>query len=208
MNVLKGVADEARRQLVATFAGAGFDKHGRGTRMIRILSEEVFESITIETITHRGDGIAHIGAFVGISHTELQRTIRELKSEPFVKFEDDSYADYLCYLMPANRYITWDVSAFEDIPDRVRNLFECYRAYGEPFVQSHANLEAICQLMKAEKALENLHAMKWPVALQLTGRSQEAREYVEERLAAWENETHLAARQYVQFAHRFLERFG
>ena len=205
VNVPKGLVAAARKRIQDQFATVGFAKHGHGFSLFRDLNSELAGSVILQSINDGGDGVVHICPWVVMTHIELEKRIAELCEEPYHRYDVSSWSTTLGYLLPVKRHTEWHFPDFAAIPATVNDLFEQFMEYGWPFLESHASLEAIYELIiKRNNVGIWPYAYKVPVMLILLDRKDEARHYVEEKLVLWANERYPAADDYRHFAHRLL----
>jgi hypothetical protein len=197
------VGDIARDDLVAL----GLRKRS-GQVYTTELTEDAIGWLGLNSASeHRPIGIVEVNPIVGIRHQPVERMVAELLGSPFHAYQPPTVNRPLGYLLPANKYLSWNVDTNDPVSaEQVGQLVETLRDYGLPFMRDNSSLHAICTLLEERVGFEHQIAFRRPVAWLLAGDRVRARRALDETIGGLGSRDDPAAEQLRQFGRALEDR--
>jgi hypothetical protein len=163
--------------------------------------------LALNTIMGRRDDLVGINPIVGVVSEDIESLMQKLDlraregSVPTISIS-------LGYLMPEKRYLEWlfGPRPVSELEPEVQDLMSAVRAFGMPFIESHASLPLLAADLEALRfTLKESVVYRLPIAYLLLGKSTQARQYAQQQLSALGERADDAANQYRQFARAFFD---
>lgn len=206
MVVRQGLVAEASEAWRTALASVGFRKHS-GDVYTRQVAEGVLGWLGLNRAVNRGDGLLEVNPVVGVRHQELERVVAGLLDERFHGYSPPTVSVHLGYVMPEGRYRPWLVGSDAPVRDVAAGMVAAVVAYGLPFMDERASLEAVVGSMSDDRAgIAEQLAFRRPVGYLLLGEAERARAEVRASLDRLGDRRDLAAQRFRGFASAFEKR--
>jgi len=130
--------------------------------------------------------------------------VAELSEEQFHPYHPPTLLSSIGYLMEQKQYLRWSFTHDSDNPSIVKHMVQSIFGYGIPFMKATADLGSVIEALLHTNHGSLRQSYTLPVALVLSGKSEQARAYVIKYTNALGNDS--AAQDYRKFAGNLLKR--
>jgi hypothetical protein len=183
-------------------AALGFRKRAGAIFTIE-LDEPVIGWLGLNAATeHQSAGDASVNPIVGVRHQTVERIVASLLGERFHPYVGPTVSTPLGYVMPEQRFATWQFGD-DDSRAQADRLLTALEDYGLPFMRDHTGLDSIREAIEQGNA--EFPEYRLPVVLSLLGRDDEAIVIVDARLAELGDADNPFAQDFRAYAERFKE---
>ncbi|MDR1450598.1 MAG: hypothetical protein LBI84_10470 [Propionibacteriaceae bacterium] len=180
----------------------GFKKRA-GLLFTRDIADDVLGWLGLNRASrHTPAGCYEINPVVGIRHQGVERIIAELRKEKFHPYMPPTVSRPLGYLMPDPRYRSWTVSETNS-GQSINSLIEAIEDHAAPFIESHATLAGVCELLDDKMGFDHQLVYRRPVAWLLAGDIPRALRLVATAEEALGGRSDAAALEFRSFAAEF-----
>jgi hypothetical protein len=151
---------------------------------------------------HQSAGQASVNPIVGVRHQTVERIVASLLGERFHPYVGPTVSTPLGYVMPEQRFATWQFGA-DDSRSEADRLVTALEEHGLPFMRDHTGLDSIRDAIEQGNAESPEYRL--PVVLSLLGRDDEAVAIVDARLEELSDADNPFAQEFRAYAERFKE---
>ena len=195
---IKTIDDACDKALCAL----GAKRPRRGSRFFE-LSEDVLCWIGLNQGRH--DDFVRINPNVGVHVVPLMKLESEFDGEKYKKGRFATLSVHLGELCP-------DVDVFEfyegsDIEAEANRLAQSIVEYGLPYAKQYLSMKSILPVLKSQIPSLGGYPERYAIALHLSGKDDEARQFIEERKTYYRaNESENVQNRFNQFSDLFLNK--
>jgi hypothetical protein len=176
----------------------GFTKQKYGI-FVKQVSEDVQGSVGLNRAIH--SGTVEINMVIGITEKRIEARIAELLGEKLVKPLPVTIAGNVGYLRKEEHYFAVFFDNEKNIEKKVLELMKAFDSWGWPFIEKNSRLSSMIETMMTSRVVvAEFIAYRLPIALDISGRRDEAITTINDRLKLIEARKDPAAERYRKFA--------
>lgn len=123
-------------------------------------------------------GVGSVIPYVGVRHEGIERAVAEIQGEKYHSYFPPTIAEPLPPMLAPPK--SWWVVDLADPSAVVSEIEEAVGGVGLDFLRASADFAELCRLIEVRRGRNVLRqVIRWPVALAVAGRDQEAEAFVE-----------------------------
>lgn len=204
--MMKATIPTAIEKVRSLLIELGFKKRAGDIFTIE-LEKDVLGWVGLNRATqNRSPGEVEINPVIGVRQQEIERVVAELRGEKFHAYLPPTVNIPLGYLFDDARYRAWSFTGDAD-DGRAQEMVAAIATHGLAFMRSNMTLDAVCRSLDARTGFEHQLIYRRPVALVLSGDSEQAEQILNESLMALGNRTDIAASEFKRFCEAFRAQF-
>ena len=166
----------------------------------------------LNSACYRGAGPVDVLPVVGVRWKPLEKVFRELNPQ-LPKSVPPTLSQPLSYELVKGSHngAQWRVRDAAGEPFQLEGVLDDVVRWGIPFMESLCDPEGVVERLRPPSqfsAHPGLPRKTYPIALALTGRREEAVDFVREQQQEAADKTDAASRDYVAYADRFFEKYA
>jgi len=142
-----------------------------------------------------------IDPVIGVRHHPTERLLAELLEEQLHHYGPPTLSAPLGHVMPGHEQRPWLFMEGHDPAERARRMAWGVRSFGQPFMRSHTELDALASTLATPGfGFPFQNQLRLPVMYHLLGQNDRAEQYVAERIERLGKRRDPDAKYYRRFA--------